>query len=190
MRFSCQLLQIPRLSRVQCPRAQTHPPLSEKLETGESRTHFSKKMERYELVPQIDPSVPQPVFTITEKAPTRAFYWLKAPTSAFTFKTLLRHYAFNQEKALVGAFSVIVKSSGTFGSPSFQAVASTQPCTWWAWRRAWRGSGRCGRSACRSRPGRGTRCAGSCGRRSAARGHQHSDNDSNEQCNVSFISLQ
>ena len=30
--------------------------------------------------------------------------------------------AFNQEKALVGAFSVIVKSSGTFGSPSFQAL--------------------------------------------------------------------
>ena len=36
-----------------------------------------------------DPSV----FTITEKAPTRAFSWLKAHTSAFTFKTLLRHYA-------------------------------------------------------------------------------------------------
>ena len=31
--------------------------------------------------------------TITEKAPTRAFSWLKAPTSAFTFKTLLKHYA-------------------------------------------------------------------------------------------------
>ena len=31
--------------------------------------------------------------TITEKAPTRAFSWLKAPTTAFTFKTLLRHYA-------------------------------------------------------------------------------------------------
>ena len=31
------------------------------------------------------------VFTITEKAPTRALSWLKAPTSAFTFKTLLRH---------------------------------------------------------------------------------------------------
>ena len=30
---------------------------------------------------------------ITEKAPTRAFSWLKAPTSAFTYKTLLRHYA-------------------------------------------------------------------------------------------------
>ena len=36
-----------------------------------------------------DPSV----FTITEKAPTRDFSWLKAPTGAFTFKTLLRHYA-------------------------------------------------------------------------------------------------
>ena len=33
------------------------------------------------------------VFTITEKAPTRALSWLKAPTSAFTFKTLLIHYA-------------------------------------------------------------------------------------------------
>ena len=29
------------------------------------------------------------VFTITEKA----LFWLKAPTSALTFKTLLRHYA-------------------------------------------------------------------------------------------------
>ena len=25
--------------------------------------------------------------------PTRAFSWLKVPTSAFTFKTLIRHYA-------------------------------------------------------------------------------------------------
>ena len=32
-------------------------------------------------------------FTITEKAPTRAFSWLKAPTSAFPYKTLLRRYA-------------------------------------------------------------------------------------------------
>ena len=30
---------------------------------------------------------------ITEKAPTRAFSWLKAATTAFTFKTLSRHYA-------------------------------------------------------------------------------------------------
>ena len=32
-------------------------------------------------------------FVIMEKAPTRAFSWLKAATAAFTFKTLLRHYA-------------------------------------------------------------------------------------------------
>ena len=31
-----------------------------------------------------DPSVSQSV--LTQKAPTRAFSWLKAPTSAFTFK--------------------------------------------------------------------------------------------------------
>ena len=30
---------------------------------------------------------------ITEKAPTRAFSWLKEATTAFTFKTRLRHYA-------------------------------------------------------------------------------------------------
>ena len=32
-------------------------------------------------------------FVITERAPNRAFSWLKAATTAFTFKTLLRHYA-------------------------------------------------------------------------------------------------
>ena len=53
-------------------------------------------------------------FTITEMAPTRPFSWLKVPTSTFTFKTLIRHYSFNQEKAIVGAISVIVKSSRTF----------------------------------------------------------------------------
>ena len=37
--------------------------------------------------------------TTTEKAHTRAFSWLKAPTSAFTFKTLLKHYA---KRALTG----------------------------------------------------------------------------------------
>ena len=31
-------------------------------------------------------------YTNTEKTPTRAFSWLKAPIRAFTFKTLLRHY--------------------------------------------------------------------------------------------------
>ena len=32
-------------------------------------------------------------FVVTEKAPTRTFSWLKAATTGFTFKTLLRHYA-------------------------------------------------------------------------------------------------
>ena len=32
-------------------------------------------------------------FVITEKAPTRTFSWLKAATTAFSFNTLLRHYA-------------------------------------------------------------------------------------------------
>ena len=32
-------------------------------------------------------------FTIMEKAPTRAFSWLKVATTTFTFNTLLRHYA-------------------------------------------------------------------------------------------------
>ena len=58
------------------------------------------------------PSVLQPVFTIT--APTRAFSWLKAPTSAFTFKCESTSRRFQpQEKA----FSVIVKTScGTDGA--------------------------------------------------------------------------
>ena len=43
--------------------------------------------------------------TITEKAPTRAFSWLKAATTAFTFKTLLRHYA----KQALTPRSLIVK---------------------------------------------------------------------------------
>ena len=60
-------------------------------------------------MPQIDPSVRHPVFTITEKAPTRAFSWLKAPTSAFTFKTLLNR----------GLLHDYVPSDG----PSFQALA-------------------------------------------------------------------
>ena len=38
-------------------------------------------------------------FTITENAPTRAFSWLKAATTAFTFKTVLRYYS-NSKHAL------------------------------------------------------------------------------------------
>ena len=39
-------------------------------------------------------------FVITQKAPTRAFSWLKAATIAFTFKTLLRHYANQTARSL------------------------------------------------------------------------------------------
>ena len=52
-------------------------------------------------------------FTITEKAPTRAFTWLKAPTRHYA-KHALTDCAFNQVEALAGAFSVIVKSPLTF----------------------------------------------------------------------------
>ena len=38
------------------------------------------------------PKVPED-YTIMEKAPTRAISWLKVATTAFTFNTLLRHYA-------------------------------------------------------------------------------------------------
>ena len=41
------------------------------------------KLQENKIVLCNTPSVAQPVFTITEKAPTRAFSWLKAPTSAF-----------------------------------------------------------------------------------------------------------
>ena len=61
-------------------------------------------------------------FTITEKTPTRAFSfsWLKLPASAFTFKTLyLACYTdlvgiIKQEKTLVGAFFMMVKSPWNF----------------------------------------------------------------------------
>ena len=72
------------------PRPDTAQPSSRKLADREARRRLNNSAT---LVPQIDPSVQQPVFTITEKAPTRAFSWLKAATTAFTFKTLLRDYA-------------------------------------------------------------------------------------------------
>ena len=42
------------------------------------------------VLPQIDPSISQSVFRITEKAPTRAFSWLKAPTSTCIDPTVSR----------------------------------------------------------------------------------------------------
>ena len=35
-----------------------------------------------------------------DKASTKAFSWLKAATTAFTFKTLLRHYAERAKRSL------------------------------------------------------------------------------------------
>ena len=53
------------------------------------------------------------------------FHWVNAPLALCLYSVLnvkAEVAAFNQEKALVGAFSVIVKSSGTFGKPSFEAL--------------------------------------------------------------------
>ena len=48
----------------------------------------------------------------------RAFSRLKVPTSAFTFKTLIGHYA-KQALTPIGAFSVIVKTDGSFAALVF-----------------------------------------------------------------------
>ena len=55
--------------------------------------------------------------TITEKAPTRAFSWLKAATTAFTFETLLRHYA--KRAFSRGLLRDYESSDGTFWSTSW-----------------------------------------------------------------------
>ena len=54
--------------------------------------HLAPQRHHRQHVRQVETMV-HGVFTITEKAPTSAFSWLKAATTAFTFKTLLRHYA-------------------------------------------------------------------------------------------------
>ena len=59
-------------------------------------SHQSSELYDSRQVP-VSPFEPQTKvrddFTITEKTPTMAFSWLKAPTSTFTFKILLRHFA-------------------------------------------------------------------------------------------------
>ena len=62
------------------------------------RSVFARDLEALDLEPVRNSAVKRSIgsttgCTITEKAPTRAFSWLKAVTTAFTFKTLLRHYA-------------------------------------------------------------------------------------------------
>ena len=55
---------------------------------------------------------------ITEKAPTWALSWLKAATTALTFKTLLRHYAKTcvdqQQRGLLCDRKIIVNLRLTF----------------------------------------------------------------------------
>ena len=67
-------------------------------------------------------------FVITEKAPTRAFSWLKAATTAFTFKTLSRHYA--KWVLTQGAYTgEIIQERRSFKA-TFEAV--TSPRRKWA----------------------------------------------------------
>ena len=57
--------------------------------------------------------------------------WLKAPDSAFSFKTLLTHY-FKQALTQAGASSVIVKTDGSF------AALLQRPVAVWVSGRCWR----------------------------------------------------
>ena len=50
-------------------------------------------------------------FTITEKAPTRAFSWFKTPTSALHLRQYAQVGNFNQEKALIGPWQRFVSGS-------------------------------------------------------------------------------
>ena len=65
-----------------------------------------------------------------EKAPTRAFFWLKAPTSAFTFKTLLRHYAIWALSTNLDAYvsHMLVRSVHSY-IPDQAAVSCDPPIT-------------------------------------------------------------
>ena len=60
----------------------------ERCNNHEECEHFRFKVGEISVELANDPLV----CIITEKAPTRAFSWLKAATTAFTFKTLLGHY--------------------------------------------------------------------------------------------------
>ena len=67
----------------------------EDVKTKTSRTGAGPELGQ-QLLPLVEDSASKSSirrFVIMEKAPTRAFSWLKAATTAFTFKTLLRHNA-------------------------------------------------------------------------------------------------
>ena len=95
--------------QITCRLITTHPKLYFYVQPGVSRTllyngsrftgHQKSKGNQYdvEVMLQVSAALTLPSlkrrstrrFVITKKAPTRAFSWLKVPTSAFTFKTLL-----------------------------------------------------------------------------------------------------
>ena len=68
----------------------TTPPIGQqvKLSVVGGRIIVSPKDDNILTSAADNQSISQSVFTIMEKAPTRALSWLKAPTGAFTFKTL------------------------------------------------------------------------------------------------------
>ena len=66
---------------------------------------------------------------ITEKAPTRSFSCLKAATTAFTFKTLLRHYAKRVSQREIGSTTQLSGTGGlvsivSYSRPSLMIIAS------------------------------------------------------------------
>ena len=89
------LLLVPRVTRSDCQPSQVSgPPTSFKTSPRADYCPTTRAVNG--PVNGVHSSAPKSSirrFVITEKAPTRAFSWLNAATTAFTFKTLLRHYA-------------------------------------------------------------------------------------------------
>ena len=89
----------PKPKKVAKPKAEAEPEEKKMFGEGEavmarwpgSSLFFKAKVQTSALMLNEGPHSTQS-FVITEKAPNRAFSWLKAATTAFTFKTLLRHY--------------------------------------------------------------------------------------------------
>ena len=69
-------------------------------------------------------------FTIRENVPTRAFSWLKEPTSSFTFKTLSRHYT-TWPKHGISRRDIRMPLQRSFLKGSFRVYANQTACSWW-----------------------------------------------------------
>ena len=62
-------------------------------------------------------------FTITEKALVRAFSWLKAVTSAFTFKTLLKDTMLNRRYTIVSTMKLGCKDLGLLSTDIYSPLS-------------------------------------------------------------------